>query len=146
MVIAEAELGLCMMPVPMQQSKKIMKKLELNELNEKSKTDMQNVKTDRQLATGTMEWRRSFAFSFLFSAVATQQWRRSLLDPRHSRRTCRRRRTTIGRGLGFRSEEKRWRRKKAAALARYGGIPGDVRSAAKSCDPSRDPRFRRRGS
>jgi hypothetical protein len=42
-VIAEVELGLCMMSVPMQQSKKIMKKLELNELNEKSKTDMQNV-------------------------------------------------------------------------------------------------------
>ena len=73
MVIAEAELGLCMMSVPMQQSKKIMKKLELNELNEKSKIDMQNVKTDRQLATGTMEWRRSLAFSFLFSAVATQR-------------------------------------------------------------------------
>jgi hypothetical protein len=34
-----------MMSVPMQQSKKIMKKLELNELNEKSKTDMQNVAT-----------------------------------------------------------------------------------------------------
>jgi hypothetical protein len=53
----------------MQQSKKIMKKLELDELNEKSKIDMQNVKTDRQLATGTMEWRRPCITCFFFPLV-----------------------------------------------------------------------------